>query len=1491
MIVFAGRAAGQGFTVSTDHPDANYAVGETVNFLIQSNVSGPVNYTVTRGKYTPVLASGTVNLTAGNTTVVPVTSSGPENLHMEVTGGFGFGQATAMVGVDEMVPFASDAADFDAFWNGVKSQLAAVPMNPQVNFYSQTSYSKSYTVQLGNIEGRHVYGMLTVPNGAGPFPVLLKLPAYGSFPIPPTTEFAERANTITLSITIHNAPVTTTDPNAYQPDDPTDPNTNYYKQAVAAGVRALDYLTSRPDFNGTDVAVTGVSQGAGLAMLLAAIDDRVKLLLIGTPVFCSHHGELYDHPSGFPYYFHLPLQTGDQQAIDALNQAVKYYEAATAAKRFHGPVFLLTSYNDQVTVAETQFIASNFFDGPKVILHNLPGGHDNRPPEYLGGRSNYLRRYFPAANNPPFPWADDYIGYKADAGPDQNASAGVPISLTGTIEKETTTNPPSIPVTWRKVSGPGAVSFTNPNSHTTQATFSQSGTYVLEFRGKDTELLSSKGLFYTISDRVTITVSGGGSDPAPTVSLSTPSNTVTGPFVVTATFSEPVTGLTASDFIASNGSLSGFSGSGTTYSFTVTPVSAGTVTVQLPAGQAMDSAGQGNLASNTLIVTYSPATGGQDIDLSLDLTVNPASVDLYGTATFVLTMTNAGPATAHNVKVDFKLPQGFGLISSNPSAGVYNSWLGKWDLPQLAAGASETVTVIAGVNTSPPPPFYAQVTAADENDADSQPNNNPGPVPSEDDEAAVTVGINDPTPTSPAVTLATSSNSVTGPFVVTATFTQAVSGLTASDFVVTNGTASGLTGSGTFYQVTITPTTAGSVTVQLPAGVATDTQTGAGNTASNTLTVQYAPGGETGTYCEPIATPWHEWIARVQFGSIDNYSAKEMYGDFTDQTTDVAKGTSQQIRIRLGHGYWIYDEYYRVWIDFNQDNDFNDPGELVLDKFVAAIPNGQNPPDVVEMIQIPADALSGKTRMRVALHRDTAPMPCTAGGFGEFEDYSVNITDGGSPPPPPGTYCASASTPWHEWIAHVRVGTIDKYSQKEGYADFTNLSTDLPIGQMTPITIDLGHGYWIYDEYYRVWVDLNQDGDFADAGELVFSKYVPAVPNGTNPAPVIGQLNIPASALPGQTRMRVSLHRDSYGTPCDQQGFGEVEDYSVVLTDGQGGGGGGTYCEPYATPWHEWIARFRLADLDHASVKEGYGDFTNLPPAHVQQGANVSFTIDLGFGYWIYDERYKIWVDLNQDGDFADAGEELFSLQVPAVPNGTAPAPVHGTITIPASAQAGMTRLRVAVHRGLADFGPCTTGGNGEFEDYALYINGAGGLIKAPLFVSFDANPKSGGVHTEWTVSRAGGTAYFVVERAHGTDFQAIGQLAYDKDGHYHFTDIAPAPGINYYRLKCVQSDGKEVYSGVVPVDFRSARRHGEVGLFPTYSTGIFHLNLSALAGMKAGIKLTDAQGRIFKSWSYEQVPAGVLDFYVDHFTPGLYFVRIEAANGATVVRRLILHQ
>ncbi|MGI9527138.1 MAG: GEVED domain-containing protein [Weeksellaceae bacterium] len=133
----------------------------------------------------------------------------------------------------------------------------------------------------------------------------------------------------------------------------------------------------------------------------------------------------------------------------------------------------------------------------------------------------------------------------------------------------------------------------------------------------------------------------------------------------------------------------------------------------------------------------------------------------------------------------------------------------------------------------------------------------------------------------------------------------------------------------------------------------------------------------------------YEWIKYVSIGGMTNYSnADNGYGDYTNKTAELGFGTNT---IFLGAGYAgdVYTENWYVWIDLNQDGVFSN-SELLL--------NGTSKTSSTSdaTFNIPSTALTGNTRMRVAMKYNASTSACGSFSYGEVEDYTVNISSNAS---------------------------------------------------------------------------------------------------------------------------------------------------------------------------------------------------------------------------------------------------------------------------------------------------------------------------------------------------------------------------------------------------------------------------------------------------------------------------------------------------------------
>jgi hypothetical protein len=269
---------------------------------------------------------------------------------------------------------------------------------------------------------------------------------------------------------------------------------------------------------------------------------------------------------------------------------------------------------------------------------------------------------------------------------------------------------------------------------------------------------------------------------------------------MTAQFSEVVTGFVASDITVGNGTVGGFSGSGDTYTFDVTPTADGEVTVEIPADVVEDAAGNGNTAASQVSITYDATAPMAALSSSASdptgFSPIPMTAQFSEVVTgFVASDITVGNGTASNLQAldddtySFDVtPTVSGTVTVDIAADVAEDAAGNGNTAASQVSITYDNTLLSVVMTSPAP---------------------------------------DPTSTSPIS--------------VTAAFSRDVTGFEAADIVVSNATLENFQqADGSTYTFNLVPQGAGLVTADIAAGVAQDSQ-GTDNDAAQQFSRMFEP--------------------------------------------------------------------------------------------------------------------------------------------------------------------------------------------------------------------------------------------------------------------------------------------------------------------------------------------------------------------------------------------------------------------------------------------------------------------------------------------------------------------------------------------------------------------------------------------------------------------------------------------------------------------------
>ncbi len=393
LTAFAGEYK---IELSTSKKDAIYNKGETVTFLVnvtedgkplsEGKIACKVNGRVGKDYFNqtlpldgnpvkielPAETPGWMMLEArlldkdGKTVVAPAAK--PDEKGKAVSRQLG-----AMVDPLDIKVAVPEPKDFDAFWQAQRAELDKVPVKATETEVPVPDNQKGkfllYDVKVDCAGGMPVSGYLTIPAGAKPKSLPAIVSYHGAGVRSSSKPFSSGA--ISFDVNAHGIAngesaefyknLANGELKDYRHRGAADREQNYFKGMFLRVRRALDYIKTRPEWNGQVLIVRGGSQGGGQSLVAAALDPQVTLCVAGVPAIGDHNAQAAGRQPGWPRFLQAKLTDEQKKSVA---EAVGYYDYVNFCKRIKCETFMSTGFIDTTCVPTSVYAGFN----------NIPAG-------------------------------------------------------------------------------------------------------------------------------------------------------------------------------------------------------------------------------------------------------------------------------------------------------------------------------------------------------------------------------------------------------------------------------------------------------------------------------------------------------------------------------------------------------------------------------------------------------------------------------------------------------------------------------------------------------------------------------------------------------------------------------------------------------------------------------------------------------------------------------------------------------------------------------------------------------------------------------------------------------------------------------------------------------------------------------------------------------------------------------------------------------------
>jgi cephalosporin-C deacetylase len=290
------------------------------------------------------------------------------------------------------LPERVEQPDFDAFWEETLSAARQFPLDARfepVDF--GLKMVETYDVTFNGYGGQSIKGWLILPaERSGPLPGVVEVLGYGGGRGYPTQwlRFPCAGYAYLVMDTrgqgsgwLHGD-TPDPEPEGSNPQVPgfmtrgiLSPHTYYYRRVFTDAVRALETARSHPAFDPNHIAITGGSQGGGIALAAAGLDPFVQVCMPNVPFLC-HYRRATQTTESYPYGEITSYIRSHRDKIDTVFHTLSYFDGVNFAARAQAHALFSAGLMDEICPPSTVFAAYNHYAGPKHMRLYEYNQHD-----------------------------------------------------------------------------------------------------------------------------------------------------------------------------------------------------------------------------------------------------------------------------------------------------------------------------------------------------------------------------------------------------------------------------------------------------------------------------------------------------------------------------------------------------------------------------------------------------------------------------------------------------------------------------------------------------------------------------------------------------------------------------------------------------------------------------------------------------------------------------------------------------------------------------------------------------------------------------------------------------------------------------------------------------------------------------------------------------------------------------------------------------------